>query len=347
VLGWLEWLEERGATERHPAVAALGAYVCALTGRPAAADRWADLAERCAAGRTDADGAFAMWLADARGMMCRRGVAQMRRDADDAWIPGTGTAADPEYPMRLLISGIAAMLLDDPDTAEARLTDAVELAGGTRRPALSCGALAHWALVSLAREDWNSTEDLVRRAVSLTRRTRLESHVSSGLVFALAARVALRSEDPALARACLGEAQRVRPLLTHALPTLAVEAWLQMAECSIGLGDPRGAGIFLRDAEAVLRRRPDLGTLNRRTDELRVRLGGLGADGGATSTLTTAELRILPLLRTHLTLAGIAERLFLSRHTVKSQLWSAYQKLGVHTRGEAVARAQELGLLEA
>ena len=39
------------------------------------------------------------------------------------------------------------------------------------------------------------------------------------------------------------------------------------------------------------------------------------------------------------TLAGIAERLFLSRHTVKSQLWSTYQKLGVHTRGEAVARA--------
>ena len=43
----------------------------------------------------------------------------------------------------------------------------------------------------------------------------------------------------------------------------------------------------------------------------------------------------------------MADRLFLSRHTVKSQLWAAYRKLGVHTRGEAVARARELGLLEA
>jgi DNA-binding CsgD family transcriptional regulator len=32
---------------------------------------------------------------------------------------------------------------------------------------------------------------------------------------------------------------------------------------------------------------------------------------------------------------------------VKSQLESAYRKLGVHTRAEAVVRAQELGLLEA
>jgi LuxR family maltose regulon positive regulatory protein len=64
------------------------------------------------------------------------------------------------------------------------------------------------------------------------------------------------------------------------------------------------------------------------------------------STLTSAELRVLPLLLTHLTLAGIADRLFLSRHTVKSQVWSMYGKLGVHTRGEAVARARELGLLE-
>jgi LuxR family maltose regulon positive regulatory protein len=65
-----------------------------------------------------------------------------------------------------------------------------------------------------------------------------------------------------------------------------------------------------------------------------------------TETLTSAELRILPLLMTHLTLTGIAGRLFLSRHTVKSQVWSMYRKLDVHTRGEAVARAMELGLLE-
>ena len=69
--------------------------------------------------------------------------------------------------------------------------------------------------------------------------------------------------------------------------------------------------------------------------------------GAETTTLTSAELRVLPLLLTHLTLSDIAGRLFLSRHTVKSQVWSMYQKLDVHTRGGAVVRARELGLLEA
>jgi LuxR family maltose regulon positive regulatory protein len=115
---------------------------------------------------------------------------------------------------------------------------------------------------------------------------------------------------------------------------------------AIALGDPEGARVFIRDAEAVLRRRPDLGTLGKRTDEMRGRVATVGASSGEAATLTSAELRVLPLLLTHLTLAAIAERLFLSRHTVKSQVWSLYGKLGAHTRTEAVARARELGLLD-
>jgi len=290
---------------------------------------------------------FMMWLATMRGVMIRRGVAQMKRDVEEPGIPEMGRGADHEHAMRLALGGIAAMLMGDAVTADARFSDAAELADGGVRPSLSCLVLAHRAQLCLARGDWTGAEDLVRRAMSRIRLSRLESHVTSGLVYALAARVALHQGDPELARARLGEAQRVRPLLTYAMPALAGESLLQMAECAIGLGDPGGARVFLRDAEAVLRRRPDLGSLGPRTDELRARLGGMPADAGVATTLTAAELRILPLLRTHLTLAGIAERLFLSRHTVKSQLWSAYKKRGAHTRGGAVARAQELGLLEA
>jgi LuxR family transcriptional regulator, maltose regulon positive regulatory protein len=349
VLGWLEWLAERGAVERHPAVAAQAAFVCALTGRPAAADRWADFAER-QAGRSPTsarDRLFLMWLVSIRGIMCRRGVEEMRRQVDDADIPGAGSATDPEYPMRLFLSGGASLLLGDHDTAETRFADATELTDETRRAPLFCAVLAHRALLSLARGDWSATEELVQRALSTTRRARIESHMTSALVFALAARVALHRQDPVRARTHLSEAQRLRPLLTHAVPTLTVEALLEMAEVSIGLGDPRGARVLVRDAEAVLRRRPDLGSLGKRTDEIRLRLGTLRAAGTETSTLTSAEMRVLPLLRTHLTLAGIADRLFLSRHTVKSQLWSIYRKLDAHTRSDAITRAQELGLLEA
>jgi LuxR family transcriptional regulator, maltose regulon positive regulatory protein len=67
---------------------------------------------------------------------------------------------------------------------------------------------------------------------------------------------------------------------------------------------------------------------------------GLGA-----SSLTTAELRLLPLLPTHLTFAAIGERLYVSKHTVKTQAISIYRKLGASSRSEAVRHAQQLGLL--
>ena len=120
-----------------------------------------------------------------------------------------------------------------------------------------------------------------------------------------------------------------------------------MAEVSVGLGDPDGARQLLRDADGILRQVPGLGTLGPRAEELRDRLRTVQEAGSAGPTLTPAELRVLPLLLTHLTLGGIADRLHLSRHTVKAQVESMYSKLGVHTRDDAVARARAVGLLEA
>ena len=58
-----------------------------------------------------------------------------------------------------------------------------------------------------------------------------------------------------------------------------------------------------------------------------------------------AELRLLPLLPTHLSYREIGDRLFVSRHTVKTQALSVYGKLGVSSRSEAVERVREIGLL--
>ena len=65
--------------------------------------------------------------------------------------------------------------------------------------------------------------------------------------------------------------------------------------------------------------------------------------GGGTSSLTTAELRLVPLLPTHLSFREIAAQLFVSPHTVKTQVKSIYRKLGVSSRGEAVDLLSELG----
>ena len=70
------------------------------------------------------------------------------------------------------------------------------------------------------------------------------------------------------------------------------------------------------------------------------------ADGpNGSSALTAAELRLLPLLSTHLSFREIGERLFVSRNTIKTQAISVYRKLGVSSRSEAIARASELGLI--
>ena len=61
--------------------------------------------------------------------------------------------------------------------------------------------------------------------------------------------------------------------------------------------------------------------------------------------LTNREIDVLLLLAERLTNKEIAARLSLSPNTVKKHSISLYEKLGVRTRRQAVARAQALGLL--
>jgi LuxR family maltose regulon positive regulatory protein len=54
---------------------------------------------------------------------------------------------------------------------------------------------------------------------------------------------------------------------------------------------------------------------------------------------------LVPFLPTHLSFREIGERLYISRHTVKSQALSIYRKLGVSSRSEAITCMHDLGLL--
>jgi len=67
-------------------------------------------------------------------------------------------------------------------------------------------------------------------------------------------------------------------------------------------------------------------------------------DAMALIALTPREREMLILLGAGLTPAGVADRLEISRNTVKSQLRTAYRKLGAGSAGEAVSEAHRLGL---
>jgi LuxR family maltose regulon positive regulatory protein len=61
--------------------------------------------------------------------------------------------------------------------------------------------------------------------------------------------------------------------------------------------------------------------------------------------LTTAELRILQFLPTHLSFPQIATKVYVSPNTVKTQAQAIYRKLDASSRREAVDRARSAGLL--
>jgi len=61
--------------------------------------------------------------------------------------------------------------------------------------------------------------------------------------------------------------------------------------------------------------------------------------------LTRGETRVLRYLPTHLSAREIAAELYLSPNTVKTHQRHLYEKLGAHSRAQAVERARALGLL--
>ena len=173
----------------------------------------------------------------------------------------------------------------------------------------------------------------------------MEAYPSSVLAYAVAARVTLRRGKVEQAQQLLVRSQPLRRGLTYALPWFAVQARLELARAYLALADGPGAGTMLREIEQVMHRRPDLGTLGDEVEELRTKLQTVGATAPTASTLSEAELRILPLLATHLSFPEIGERVYLSRHTVKSHAVAIYRKLSVTSRNAAIARAEQLGLL--
>ena len=69
------------------------------------------------------------------------------------------------------------------------------------------------------------------------------------------------------------------------------------------------------------------------------------AGGALVESPSEAELAVLRLLASDLSAREIGAELFLSANTVRSHTRSIYRKLGVHSRAEAVARADALKLL--
>jgi LuxR family transcriptional regulator, maltose regulon positive regulatory protein len=340
---WFSWFEDQDLLGRYPQVAVLGAWLQALVGQPVAAERWADAAESGPAAGTLPDGSTVQsYRALLRALLCRNGVDRMRADTRAAL--AELSPASQWRPTAQLLEGICYVLAGEADRADWMLARAVEVATEAGALPAAAIALAERSLMAMHQQDWKQAAILAEQAQAVVRAGELEGFVASALVHAVAARAAVHQGDVPRVQEQLALATRLRPLLTYALPYLAVQTLLELGRACLALDDADSVRVVLRQARDILRRRPDLGILPTRVDELWSKLDTSRGRITGVSSLTTAELRLLPLLPTYLTFAEIGERLYISQHTVKTHATSIYRKLGVSSRGQAIQRLQELGL---
>jgi LuxR family maltose regulon positive regulatory protein len=326
-----EWLAPFGAAAlaANPRLALTAATQHLAEGRRERAQLALDAAER-ALGEADEDTCML------RACIARDGARRMAEDAARA-----AAAAPPDSARRSLghlLEGIARHLGGDRDAARSSLR-----AGAAGRVPL-VAALCHAQLALLAL-DLDEADDAAHHANAATTD---ESAPRPVRMLTLVARAVVAAErgELAAARRDAGEARRVLVAAGDIPPWLAAEANAWLARAEIRLSDGPASRMLLARAAREQARVADSPVL-----EQWIHDGWERADAFAASTtgdgpaLTNAELRVLRLLPSHMSMREIGERLDVSTNTIKTQTLAVYRKLGVSSRSEAVARGLAAGLV--
>lgn len=339
------WLHELGddLLLASPALIISMTWTAILLGEVRSGERWARALDEVRADELpEADRLmFASARAMVRSAMCEHGYK--RAAADAAFAVEHEPASSPWRDQALHLYGMAALLGGDEQTARASFEEAIPLATVRGNPDTVILSEPELALIAIDEGRWAAAADHARRGVDAIDASHMEGYPTTALALAVAARVAVHGGDHPAGQRLLARGMRARIGCTHLLPYLSVRVRVQLARGHLMLGDRAAAAHLLRECDDILRIRPDLGTTRAHVEELRLGLAVAPMTGAA--PLTPAELRLLPYLQTHLTIAEIGKRLFVSRNTVSSQLGSIYRKLSVTSRGQAVDRADALGLL--
>jgi LuxR family transcriptional regulator, maltose regulon positive regulatory protein len=329
--------------EQYPDIAALGAMASGLNGEHAVSRLLADVAASGDPRSTAPDGSpLASWIAMMEAILCRRGADRMRSDAEQA-MSGLSLRSSFRGPATFL-AGLGMLLQGDNDGADPVLATSAELCVSRGGAASRAAALAERAVIAIERDDWSAARQLSDEAVAVVTDAQLDLYVQSLLVHAVAARTAARAGDVQRARTEVTLAARVRPRCSIAIPWSA-QSLLQLAHAYLAVADPAGARAVLRQVRDIVLASPELGVVSQQCTELGRVLDSINVSSVGASSLTAAELRLVPLLATHLSYRDIGERLHVSRNTIKSEAMSVFRKLGVTSRREAVETAGQIGLL--
>jgi LuxR family maltose regulon positive regulatory protein len=324
----------------------IGGWVHALNGRAAATDRLADLFEAAAYPGVPPPGAESYETARGalRALMARAGLAAAIDEAERA------VALEPRSsawrPIALAVLGSALAVGGDRERSDVIYRETIEVAPESGAGRALATAWSGRAILAIERADWASAHAFARRGMEAVDRYGLTGDVTVAWAAAVAARAALDRGAADEARRHLARFQVARPALSVATPWLSARCLLEASRAVLANADPAGARALLFQAEDILVRRADLGDLPDQVAALRKRIRDLPPGPGGASTLTPAEIRVLRLLPTYLSVPEIAHRLFVTPNTIRTQIQAIYGKLGASSRSEAVERAVEVGLVE-
>ena len=341
---WLEWFD-RDQVRDHP-VLALSAAWCEL--EFGAGDRgrdWLAIAASAPAGVVLADGC----PLEAQVQLARAGLHQDGVRALGQYGQRARDLLPDDHPWRCLatlFTGVSAHLTGDAETAWRDLRES-ERRSSAFAPSVHVLALGQMAILAADEGTWDKAASLIGRARTHQREFGLDDYASGAHVAAAAALIAAHGGNQPVARASARRAASILATHQRFAPWAAGLSRVLLARTHLLLGDVAAARTLLPETERELASVPDASVLRTALDDVRrqVEAAGIAVPGGA-SSLTTAEVRVLQYLPTHMSFREIGERLFISRNTVKTHALSVYRKLGVSSRSEAVDRAKALGVIE-
>jgi ATP/maltotriose-dependent transcriptional regulator MalT len=337
------WLAPFTASElaAHPALALSAACHHLAAGRREQAERTAEAAARALPPGEEAELTAGVLIV--RAGIAREGIAQMGEDAARAC--ALARAGSAWQSAGLYLEGVARHLGGEREAARPLLED------GARRavtPIHLIEALCHAQLAVLAIEndDWETghghAEDARASLAHLPART-----PAHAFVLAVGAAAAAHRGDVAQARREAADALHLLGSLEGFIPWYLAAAQIWLARAHIRLSDAATARMLLSRAarhHSHVDGAPVLGAWLHDTWE-RADAFAAGATGCGPS-LTTAELRVLRFLPSHLSFREIGARLHVSTNTVKTQALAVYRKLDATCRSEAVARGRSVGLID-
>jgi LuxR family maltose regulon positive regulatory protein len=214
-------------------------------------------------------------------------------------------------------------------------------------PGVQTLCLAQLALVAIDEEDWDAGEARAALALAQVERVGITEYPTEALVFAVSSLVRARRGRIEEATGDLRQSRALLAALSDFFPWYEAETRIVLARAALRLSDVSLARTLLTEAARALRHVPEVPVLDRWLKETRKQAAPGAAHAGAQQlSLTTAELRVLQFLPSHLSIREIAERLYVSPNTVKTHARALYRKLDASSRAEAVVRADETGLLD-